>query len=65
MYMIIFPTHCCLCAAQVLLLDEVTVDLDVVARMDLLQFFVQECNQVRPLCLLWADFCNSFTVRIA
>ena len=32
---------------QVLLLDEVTVDLDVVARMDLLNFFVQECNQVR------------------
>lgn len=44
-------THCFLCAAQVLLLDEVTVDLDVVARMDLLQFFVQECNQVRPRCL--------------
>ena len=35
-----------LCALQVLLLDEVTVDLDVVARMDLLNFFVQECNQV-------------------
>lgn len=32
---------------QVLLLDEVTVDLDVVARMDLLNFFVQECDQVR------------------
>ncbi|GAQ85986.1 CCR4-NOT complex subunit CAF16 [Klebsormidium nitens] len=30
---------------KVLLLDEVTVDLDVVARMDLLNFFVQECNQ--------------------
>ncbi|KAK9146404.1 hypothetical protein Sjap_006307 [Stephania japonica] len=28
---------------QVLLLDEVTVDLDVVARMDLLDFFKEEC----------------------
>lgn len=31
---------------QVLLLDEVTVDLDVVARMDLLDFFKEECEQV-------------------
>lgn len=31
---------------QVLLLDEITVDLDVVARMDLLQFFVDECAEV-------------------
>lgn len=31
---------------QVLLLDEVTVDLDVVARMDLLDFFKEECDQV-------------------
>ncbi|KAF5207991.1 Abc transporter i family member [Thalictrum thalictroides] len=30
---------------QVLLLDEVTVDLDVVARMDLLEFFKEECEQ--------------------
>ncbi|KAK4482345.1 hypothetical protein RD792_009498 [Penstemon davidsonii] len=30
---------------KVLLLDEVTVDLDVVARMDLLEFFKQECEQ--------------------
>ncbi|XP_010482711.1 PREDICTED: ABC transporter I family member 19 [Camelina sativa] len=30
---------------KVLLLDEVTVDLDVVARMDLLKFFVEECDQ--------------------
>ncbi|CAI5500270.1 unnamed protein product [Closterium sp. Naga37s-1] len=30
---------------QVLLLDEVTVDLDVVARMDLLSFFQQECEE--------------------
>ncbi|KAF5738959.1 ABC transporter family protein [Tripterygium wilfordii] len=30
---------------QVLLLDEVTVDLDVVARMDLLDFFREECEQ--------------------
>lgn len=39
---------------QVLLLDEVTVDLDVVARMDLLQFFKEECEQVRSW-LLAAD----------
>ncbi|KAE8685471.1 ABC transporter I family member 19 [Hibiscus syriacus] len=31
---------------QVLLLDEVTVDLDVVARMDLLDFFKEECQQL-------------------
>lgn len=30
---------------QVLLLDEVTVDLDVVARMDLLGFFKEECDE--------------------
>ncbi|KAL6978704.1 ABC transporter I member 19 [Sarracenia purpurea var. burkii] len=30
---------------QVLLLDEITVDLDVVARMDLLDFFKEECEQ--------------------
>lgn len=30
---------------QVLLLDEITVDLDVVARMDLLSFFVRECEE--------------------
>lgn len=30
---------------QVLLLDEVTVDLDVVARMDLLEFFKEECDE--------------------
>lgn len=32
--------------SQVLLLDEVTVDLDVVARLDLLDFFKEECDQV-------------------
>ncbi|KAL9431129.1 hypothetical protein AB3S75_026343 [Citrus x aurantiifolia] len=30
---------------KVLLLDEITVDLDVVARMDLLDFFKDECEQ--------------------
>lgn len=30
---------------KVLLLDEVTVDLDVVARLDLLDFFKEECDQ--------------------
>jgi CCR4-NOT complex subunit CAF16 len=32
---------------QVLLLDEITVDLDVVTRMDLLDFFKEECEQVQ------------------
>lgn len=36
---------------QVLLLDEVTVDLDVVARMDLLDFFKEECEQVFTRCI--------------
>ena len=31
--------------AQVLLLDEITVDMDVVGRLDLLQFFKEECEQ--------------------
>ncbi|KAI3773785.1 hypothetical protein L1987_48318 [Smallanthus sonchifolius] len=31
---------------RVLFLDEVTIDLDVVARMDLLEFFKEECEQV-------------------
>lgn len=30
---------------KVLLLDEITVDLDVVTRMDLLDFFKEECEQ--------------------
>lgn len=34
---------------QVLLLDEVTVDLDVVARMDLLELLKEECDQVLSL----------------
>lgn len=34
----------CACA-QVLLLDEITVDLDVLARADLLDFLKQECAQ--------------------
>ena len=32
-------------AVQVLLLDEITVDMDVVGRLDLLQFFTQECQE--------------------
>jgi hypothetical protein len=32
---------------QVLVLDEITVDLDVVTRMDLLDFFKEECEQVK------------------
>ncbi|KAG0631033.1 hypothetical protein M758_1G222100 [Ceratodon purpureus] len=38
---------------QVLLLDEITVDLDVVARMDLLSFFVDECEE-RGATLIYA-----------
>jgi CCR4-NOT complex subunit CAF16 len=30
---------------QVLLMDEITVDMDVLGRMDLLDFFRQECEQ--------------------
>ena len=30
---------------QVLLLDEITVDMDVVGRLDLLKFFEQECQE--------------------
>ncbi len=39
-------------AVQVLLLDEVTVDMDVVARLDLLDFF--RCSPLLPaaLCML-------------
>lgn len=30
---------------QVLLLDEVTVDMDIVGRLDLLNFFKEECSE--------------------
>lgn len=30
---------------QVLLLDEITVDMDVVGRLDLLKFFKEECEE--------------------
>ncbi|KAG6546075.1 hypothetical protein Mapa_012481 [Marchantia paleacea] len=38
---------------EVLLLDEITVDLDVVARLDLLSFFKEECEQ-RGACIVYA-----------
>ncbi|KAA8543383.1 hypothetical protein F0562_021122 [Nyssa sinensis] len=38
---------------QVLLLDEVTVDLDVVARLDLLDFFKEEC-ELRGATIVYA-----------
>ncbi|KAL3146681.1 hypothetical protein ABBQ32_000909 [Trebouxia sp. C0010 RCD-2024] len=38
---------------KVLLLDEVTVDMDVVARLDLLEFFRQEC-EVRGATIMYA-----------
>ena len=40
-------------AAQVLLLDEVTVDMDVVGRLDLLAFFEEECA-ARGATILYA-----------
>lgn len=36
-----------------LLLDEITVDLDVVGRLDLLNFFVEEC-EVRGATIIYA-----------
>jgi CCR4-NOT complex subunit CAF16 len=36
---------------KVLLMDEITVDLDVLSRLDLLQFFKDEC-EVRPCACL-------------
>lgn len=41
--------------SQVLLLDEVTVDLDVVARLDLLDFFKEECDQVSLVFILYGQ----------
>ncbi|KAI3770040.1 hypothetical protein L6452_01160 [Arctium lappa] len=53
---------------QVLLLDEVTVDLDVVARMDLLEFFKEECEQ-RGATIVYAthifDGLKSWTTDLA
>ena len=39
--------------AQVLLLDEITVDMDVVGRLDLLKFFVEEC-ETRGATIIYA-----------
>ena len=39
--------------AQVLLLDEITVDMDVVGRLDLLKFFTEEC-EVRGATIIYA-----------
>ena len=39
--------------AQVLLLDEITVDMDVVGRLDLLNFFTEEC-EVRGATIIYA-----------
>lgn len=41
------------------MLDEVTVDLDVVARMDLLEFFKEECEQVYYTTLSYIYNVNS------
>jgi ABC-type uncharacterized transport system ATPase subunit len=42
----------CWCV-KVLLLDEITVDMDVVGRLDLLDFFRQECEE-RGATILYA-----------
>ncbi|CAI9107608.1 OLC1v1007003C1 [Oldenlandia corymbosa var. corymbosa] len=44
---------------KVLLLDEVTVDLDVVARMDLLEFFKEECEEVCTFIFFYAHWLQS------
>ncbi|CAH2038991.1 unnamed protein product [Thlaspi arvense] len=53
---------------KVLLLDEVTVDLDVVARMDLLEFFKEECDQ-RGATIVYAthifDGLETWATRLA
>lgn len=38
---------------KVLLLDEITVDMDVVGRLDLLKFFVEEC-ETRGATIIYA-----------
>ena len=43
----------CRLLAQVLLLDEITVDMDVVGRLDLLKFFTEEC-EVRGATIIYA-----------
>ena len=48
-----YPTGLPLPRSQVLLLDEITVDLDVVARMRLLDFFRVECEE-RGATILYA-----------
>lgn len=48
---------------QVLLLDEITVDLDVVARMDLLAFFVDECEEVSLHPNFHFHFCHIMNVN--
>lgn len=47
---------------QVLLLDEITVDLDVVTRMDLLDFFKEECDQVCNVFSYLSFFKSSLTI---
>lgn len=66
------PMMCmCMPFLQVLLLDEITVDLDVLARADLLDFLKEESEQrgtsIIYVCedhfivLLQTDFYNTFT----
>ena len=47
------PSGECRLLAQVLLLDEITVDMDVVGRLDLLKFFTEEC-EVRGATIIYA-----------
>lgn len=48
----------CLVPLQVLLLDEVTVDLDVVTRLDFLDFLKEGCNEVNFLSLFVVIMCH-------
>ena len=43
---------------QVLLLDEITVDMDVVGRLDLLKFFTQECEERGATIIYVSPSCN-------
>jgi len=43
----------CACVFQVLLLDEITVDLDVLGRADLMRFLVEEC-ETRGATIIYA-----------
>ena len=41
---------------QVLLLDEITVDLDVLARADFLKFLIEDC-ETRGMTVVYVSLC--------